>query len=62
MAELGGFEDDPAADFLAREKDDLGGLVDDTLGGGIDTTGVRYRVIHIARNFSCHIFFVFRVT
>ena len=34
MADLEGFGEDPAADFLAREKEDLGGLVDDTLGDG----------------------------
>ena len=26
------FEEDPAAAFLAREQDELGGLVEDTLG------------------------------
>ena len=25
-------EEDPAADFLAREQDELAGIVDDTLG------------------------------
>lgn len=41
MAELDGFQD-PAADFLAREKEDLGELVDETLGGGQDVIGVSY--------------------
>lgn len=27
-----GFEEDPAAAFLAREQDDLAGIADDTLG------------------------------
>ena len=34
MADLEGFGEDPAADFLAREREDLGGIVDDTVGDG----------------------------
>ena len=35
-----GFEEDPAAAFLAREQDDLAGIADDTLGVPVadDTT------------------------
>lgn len=39
MADFDAFGEDPAAEFLAREKEDLGGLVDETLGDG---SGVIY--------------------
>ncbi len=42
MADFDTFDEDPAADFLAREKEDLGELVDETLGSGQNVTGVSF--------------------
>lgn len=35
-----GFEEDPAAAFLAREQDELAGIADDTLGFSTDNPSV----------------------
>ncbi len=39
-----GFEEDPAAAFLAREQDELAGIAADTLGMETSTTGAEVRV------------------
>ena len=46
------FEEDPAAAFLAREQDELAGIVDDTFEMTSDTLGVSIESFSILCNFN----------